>query len=209
MQTRELDDEKSGPPKKPALPIKAPLEKQALKLKREAKIKAIGFRTEPSGKWLFTYDIQNTGAATLNLRQAQFKTFQILQNGGRIPVHTVNTGLELRPGQSMTGCLGWNRSSSAIRLQLEMHYEGVLLDTMTTDVPPLDIDITRAACDPAKHKWTTSLKNNTASHLLPFLSLPTIAFISILFWKPSPVTREFSSVKTWARRISARKLKVS
>jgi hypothetical protein len=122
--------------KKPALPIKAPVEKQALELKRKAKIKAIGFRTEPSGKWLFTYDIQNTGAATLNLRQAQFKTFQILQNGGRIPVHTVNTGLELRPGQSVTGCYGWNRSSSAIRLQLEMHYEGVLLDTMTTDVPP-------------------------------------------------------------------------
>jgi hypothetical protein len=157
--TRTLN--KTTLPKKPTLPTKAPIEKQALELKREAKIKAIGFRTEPSGKWLFTYDIQNTGLATLNLRQAQFKTFQILQNGGRIPVHTVNTGLELRPGQSMTGCYGWNRSSSAIRLQLEMHYEGVLLDSMTTDIPPLDVDITRADFDPAKRKWATSVKNNT------------------------------------------------
>jgi hypothetical protein len=142
---------------------KLPADKSKLALKRGAKILAMDFRTEPSGKWLFTYDVQNTGFATLNLRNAQFKTTQILENGNQIPVHTVNTGSTLAPGQNVTGCYAWNRCSTASQLRLEVFYEGAMLDAKTVIVPPIDVNITRGALGKTGNKWSASLKNLTGN----------------------------------------------
>jgi hypothetical protein len=82
--------------KKPAIPTKAAIVKQNTEHQRAAQIKSIGFRTEPTGKRLFTYDIQNTGLATLNLRQARFKTFRDETQGlhpGYVALETCNPPL--------------------------------------------------------------------------------------------------------------------
>jgi len=161
-------------PKTPALktvkPVnpaaaKLPVDKTKLQLKREAKILSIDFRTEPSGQWLYTYDIRNTGAAKLDLRKAQFKTTQMLSNNQHIPVHTITlpSGTPLNPGQTVSGCYAWNRCGNAARLKLEMVYEGALLDTKVVNVPPLDVKITKAALDTQNNLWGASLKNNTGN----------------------------------------------
>jgi hypothetical protein len=147
--------------KNPAVLKNVPATRQDMELKRAAKILSIGFRTEPTGQWLFTYEIQNTGLATLNLRNAQIKTTQILDNGSQVPVHTVNTVMNLGARQTITGCSAWNRCSNASQLKLEMVYENVLLDTMTTSVPPLKVDMTKAVCDQKTGKWRATLKNLT------------------------------------------------
>ena len=150
------------PLKKPTIPTNAPIIKQRIELQRAAKIQSIGFRTESSGRWSYTYEVRNTGSATLNLRQARFNAVQILANGTQVPIHTVNYGMELQPGQAATGCEPLNRSGMAARLKLEVHYEGVLLDAMIVDVPPLSAKITEAVFDQDKHKWGVHVKNNTA-----------------------------------------------
>jgi hypothetical protein len=152
------------PAAKPVHPatINIPANKGKLALKREAKILSVTFRTEPSGKWLFTYNVQNKGAA-LDLRKTQLKTTQILSNGQSVPVHTVTlpNGGSLNPGQTVSGCYAWNRCSNATHLKLEVIYEGATLDSKTVGVPPLDVDFTKAAHDEKSNKWSASLKNNT------------------------------------------------
>jgi len=149
----------------PAVKKVTAADKNKFALKREAKILSIDFRTEPSGQWLYTYSVQNTGAAVLDLRDIQFKTTQDLSNGQRLPVHTVTlpTGNPLNPGQTVTGCYAWNRCSNATLLRLELFYKGARLDVKTASAPPIDVTITRAAFDADKNTWGASLKNNTGN----------------------------------------------
>ena len=149
------------PLKKPTIPTNAPTIKQGIELQRAAKIKTIGFRTEPNGKWSYIYEVQNTGPATLDLRQARFNAIQILANGSQVPVHTVHYGTELNPGQTATGCEPLNRSGMATRLKLEIYYGSVMLDATTVDIPPLSVKITSAVFDQDKRKWGVNVKNNS------------------------------------------------
>jgi hypothetical protein len=149
----------------PAVKKVTAADKNKLALKREAKILSIDFRTEPSGQWLYTYSVQNTGAAVIDLRDVEFKTTQDLSNGQRLPVHTVTlpTGNPLNPGQTVTGCYAWNRYSNATLLRLEVFYKGARLDVKTVSAPPIDVNITSAALDTDKNSWGASLKNNTGN----------------------------------------------
>lgn len=161
-------------PKTPALktvkPVhpaaaKLPADKTKLQLKRDAKIQSIDFRTEPSGKWLYTYDIRNTGAAKLDLRKLQVEASQDLTNGHRPRIHTVTLpgGNMLNPGQTVSGCYACSRYSNATLFRLKIVYDGVELDVKTVNFPPLDIKITKAAFDAQKNLWGASLKNNTGN----------------------------------------------
>jgi len=161
-------------PKAPALktinPVhpaaaKLPADKTKLQLKREAKILSIDFRTDPSGQWLYTYNIRNTGAAKLDLRKLQVEASQDLTNGQRPRIHTVTLpgGNMLNPGQTVSGCYACKRYSNASLFRLRIVYEGVELDVKTVNFPPLNIKITKAALDTQKNHWGATLKNNTGN----------------------------------------------
>ncbi len=161
----------------PKKQLPAGLEKMP-KPKPSLQIQILKLETEPDGSWSYFFEIKNTGLTPLNLAEARFKAFQILDSNREIPIHEINYPTILPSGQTSRGKEPMNRCFNARQFRFEVWYQGQKLDTRTIQVPAMRAKIMNVKIDEQKKSWLADIKN-LGSHALRVSAQPVLGASNI------------------------------